>query len=430
MNIQNMSKRGSIWSGILYMGLGTVIAQVVNILVQPLLTRIVSPENLGIYTYVVSLATMVIPIATLKVDMLIVTDATDEDAQYTTDVCILLNFIVSAVFVFVIVIGSHVSENNVFNKYGRISYFAPLLVFTNGLRFLFISYNNRYQKYRLISAVAIIREIARAVIQVALGVLTGGPVGQIAGYAVSPVFGLHLQMKEYIQKFKHRRCISWETVRNVIFDKGRKQILYLVPAQFINSFSASLITVSISTLYTATTLGYYSAGARVLDIPILFITSNVSKVMFQRVSEYSEKKKPIFKLVLSVVAVLSAVSFAGFTVLYIIAPQLAEIAFGNGYAVSGTYIRCLCVMYAVRLVASSFSGLYTVFKKQKYEFLMNIIFIAVAVCAYVICKWNNWPVTTYLSIIGAGYAIGYIIFLLSYVILCLCYDRSLSEKKQ
>ena len=69
-----MSKKNSIWVGILHMGLGTVLAQMINIVVQPILTRIFPTETLGIYTYLISLATMIIPVASLKLDMLIVSE--------------------------------------------------------------------------------------------------------------------------------------------------------------------------------------------------------------------------------------------------------------------------------------------------------------------------------------------------------------------
>ena len=110
----------NIWSGILQMGLGTVLAQLINIVVQPILTRVVSAETLGIYTYIVAMATMIIPVASLKLDMLVVSEADDGAAQYTTDVCIYINLAISAIYTIVIFIGYHVSDNNLFNKYGRI----------------------------------------------------------------------------------------------------------------------------------------------------------------------------------------------------------------------------------------------------------------------------------------------------------------------
>lgn len=420
-----MSKKNSIWVGILHMGLGTVLAQMINIVVQPILTRIFPTETLGIYTYLISLATMIIPVASLKLDMLIVSEPNEKEAQYITDACIIINILISLIYAIVIIVGYLVSDNNIFNKYGIIIYVVPVLVFTNGLRFLFISYLNRYKEYKTISIIAIIREAIRAVIQVGAGFLSLGVFSLSMGYAVSPLFGLNIQMRNYLKELKERPRINLKKFKEIVLVKGKRQILFLVPAQFINSFSASLVTISITALFSAKILGYYSAGVRILDIPIVFITSNVSKVCYQRISENVANKKPVLRTLMSVIIVLSAVSIMGFGTLYVIAPRLSEIVFGQGYRVAGEYIRCLCVMYAVRLVATSFAGVYTVFKKQNFELILNILLIVSAGVSYVVCSMFNFEVTTYLKFMNTGYTIVYLMMLLGYIVMCKNYDKKI-----
>ena len=420
-----MSKKNSIWVGILHMGLGTVLAQMINIVVQPILTRIFPTETLGIYTYLISLATMIIPVASLKLDMLIVSEPNEKEAQYITDACIIINILISLIYAIVIIVGYQVSDNNIFNKYGIIIYVVPVLVFTNGLRFLFISYLNRYKEYKTISIIALIREAIRAVIQVGAGFLSLGVFSLSMGYAVSPLFGLNIQMRNYLKELKERPRINLKKFKEIVLVKGKRQILFLVPAQFINSFSASLVTISITALFSAKILGYYSAGVRILDIPIVFITSNVSKVCYQRISENVANKKPVLRTLMSVIIVLSAVSIMGFGSLYVIAPRLSEIVFGQGYRVAGEYIRCLCVMYAVRLVATSFAGVYTVFKKQNFELILNILLIVSAGVSYVVCSMFNFEVITYLKFMNTGYTIVYLMMLLGYIVMCKNYDKKI-----
>lgn len=420
-----MSKKNSIWVGILHMGLGTVLAQMINIVVQPILTRVFPAETLGIYTYLISLATMIIPVASLKLDMLIVSEPNEKEAQYITDACIIINILISLIYAIVIIFGYQVSDNNIFNKYGIIIYVVPVLVFTNGLRFLFISYLNRYKEYKTISIIAIIREAIRAVVQVGAGFLSLGVFSLSMGYAVSPLFGLNIQMRNYLKELKERPRINLKKFKEIVLVKGKRQILFLVPAQFINSFSASLVTISITALFSAKILGYYSAGVRILDIPIVFITSNVSKVCYQKISENVANKKPVLRTLMSVIIVLSAVSIMGFGTLYVIAPRLSEIVFGQGYRVAGEYIRCLCVMYAVRLVATSFAGVYTVFKKQNFELFLNILLIVSAGVSYVVCSMFNFEVTTYLKFMNTGYTIVYLMMLLGYIVMCKNYDKKI-----
>lgn len=416
-------KLDNIWVGIVHMGLGTVLAQMINIVAQPILTRVFPAETLGVYTYLISLATMIIPVASLKLDMLIVSEPDDREAQYITDVCVVVNILVSVLYTLVIFLAYNISDDNIFNRYGAIIYTVPILVFTNGLRFLFISYLNRYKEYRTISVIAIIREGIRAIIQVGAGFLSMGTLALTTGYAVSPLFGLNIQMRDYIKKWKERPRLTIEKFKDIVLNKGRRQILFLVPAQFINSFSSSLVTISITALFSAKVLGYYSAGVRLLDIPIIFITSNVSKVCYQRISENVAGNKPVLKTLLSVMGVLAAISAVGFGTLYIIAPGISEIIFGSGYRIAGEYIRCLCMMYAVRLVATSFAGVYTVFKKQNFELLLNILLIVSAGASYVISRVFACEATTYLKCMNVGYTTVYLMMLFGYIVVCRKHDK-------
>lgn len=419
----------TLWRDIFLMGGGTVLAQMINILAQPILTRIVSPDDLGVYTYIISLATIIIPIASLKLDMLIVSTEDDGYAQYITDLSIIINIAISVVYFIVILIGYNMTDLNLFNKYGFIIFWVPLLVLTNGLRFLFISYNNRYKKYKIIAGIAIMREAGRAVIQIGSGVLNGGILGLVLGYAMSPLLGLRRQMRNYISKLRKRQPLNLKITREILSEDGKRQILYLVPAQFLNSLSASLITISITALFEARVLGHYSAGVRILDIPIVFISSNVSKVCYQRISENMNNRLPISKMIRQLIVVLSLISFGGFAILYLIAPTFTEIVFGNGYSIAGTYIRCLCIMYAIRLVATSFSGVYTIFKKQKYELFLNILLIVSAGLAYFLTRVLDNDIIFYLKVVSTGYVVIYGLMLLGYIILCYCYDKKLNSKK-
>lgn len=418
-------RKNSIWKDIFLMSSGTIIAQTINFLIQPILTRIISPEAIGIYTYVISMATMIIPIASLKLDMLIVSEKDDKEAQYMTDVCVLVCMFVSLLYAVVIGTGYIMPSKNAFNRYGLIIFFVPLIVLTNGIRFLFISYNNRYREYNLIASIGIIREGAKGVLQILAGVFRFGALGQVFGYAIAPIFGLKLQTKEYRNKLKCRSTITWSQVKRALFKTGKGQILYLVPAQFVNSFSHALVVLSISALFSASSLGYYSAGTRLLEIPIVFLTANVSKVCYRQISSLVAENKPVFGLVSKISLVLFLVAVIGFGILFFIAPPCAEFVFGKGYYVAGEYMRCLCVMYIVRFVAASFSGLFTIFNKQSIELLINGLFVLLAAIVFFLSKHFNYSVSQYLWFISAGYAVVYAFLLIRYFKVCYKYDKTL-----
>lgn len=291
--------------------------------------------------------------------------------------------------------------------------------------FLFIGYNNRYKDYLLIANVSILREFFRAIIQIISGFLKFGITGQVLSYGLSPLFGMNLSAKLYKENKKNRIPLNIDKFKEIIFTKGKHQILYLVPGQFINSFSSTIITLTISTLFTAKTLGLYSASVRLLDVPILFITTNINKVLYQRFSEHVGKKLPIENFLKKSGLLLSIISLIGFGLLFYISPILSEFVFGKGYYLGGIYIQNLCLMYGIRMVTTSFNGLFTIFEKQKYELFINIVLVLVAVLSLITTKSMNYEIRTYLKFINYGYSVVYLILLFGYWKVCYDYDKKL-----
>ena len=400
----------------------TVAAQMINVIIQPILTRLVPVETLGVFTYLVSMANIVIPVASLKLDLLITSEADDSRAQYITDVCIIIAVLISMLLLLVIG-GGYTMHANVFYQYGPIIFTVPIMVLTNGIRFLFISYNNRYSQYKIIGLIGILRELTRGVIQVLSGMLSLGALGQVAGYALAPISGLKKQTNEYVQKFKKRKVLDYTVFKDVLI-QGKKQILYLVPAQFLNSFCTSLVILFISMLYSTEQLGYYSAGARLLEVPMIFITANVSKVFYRQISEDVNLHNKVLPKFVKISFSLLFVSGLIFSALYSIAPQFSCFVFGSGYEVAGEYIKCLCLMYAIRMVATSFSGLFTIFGKQQIELSLNIFLIVAASAVYMVSKRMDLPIITFMWLISISYSIVYLVLWVGYFSLCKSHDTS------
>ena len=415
-------------NGVVLMTLGTVLAQSINVFIQPILTRLYSPNVLGMYTVIVSIASIIIPVASLKIEMLIVSSESDIEAQKLTDLSILISVFVSLLSFIMILILFFFPKENFTQKYGLIVFFIPILIFTNGIRFIFISYNNRYKEYKKIAVVGMFRELSRAVIQTLSKFLSLGIFGLLSGYAISPILGFKIQAIKYLNKLKERKFINIDESRVLLKTKGKNQILYLVPAQLLNSISASFITLSISTLFSDKIVGYYSAGVRILDVPIVFITANVSKVMFQKFSENKINRRENFPIFIRVVKILGILSILGFGILYTIAPKMSEIVFGKGYYITGNYIRLLTLMYFIRFVTTSFSGVYTIYNFQRFELMLNILLIGLAIFAQFISKNNNYSVETYFRFINISYTIVYLLTFIGYFVVIKSYDKNLRKE--
>ncbi|USK63481.1 lipopolysaccharide biosynthesis protein [Peribacillus frigoritolerans] len=415
MNLKNYIKKSK-WSGIISLGLGTIIAQSITILIQPILTRLITPEELGIYTFIISMATLIIPVAALKLEMLIVIEENDENAELLTDVGIIAVIFTTLIYTLFILVMLCIG-NNSFEEIGLYSLLIPFIVLTNGLRFIFISHNNREKKYSLIARISVLRELTMGIMQVLSGILGGGAGGQTLGYGLSPIFGLRIQAKEYIYRYKKRDKIK---ISQMLFfiKKNKNHIKFLVPAQFINSFSYALITLSVISLFSATEAGYYAITINVLGIPLVLITNNVSKVYLQKMGEDYRKGNSVWDTFLSVIKVMGSLSIIGFSVLTIIGPSLTKLVFGEGYIESGKYISILCFMFAFRFVASSIIGSYVIFNKQYLDTLFQTILVLSGIIIYFLSDLFNLSIYKYFELISIVYGIIYLLIIINIGYLC------------
>ncbi|CAM3923706.1 lipopolysaccharide biosynthesis protein [Mesobacillus zeae] len=408
--------KNSQWAGVITLGLGTVIAQSINIIIQPFLTRLISPEELGIYNFIISMANLIIPVASLKLSMLIVIESEEDNVDLLTDVSIFTVFLISSMYTLFIIIMLQIGNNSFYNI-GGLSLIIPLIVFTNGIRFIFASHNNRYKKYSLMSKVDIIRELIKGIMQIFSGIFGGGAFGQSLGYALSPVAGVSIQAKDYLQRFKYRKKIKFKIILS-IYKKYKKHILYLVPAQFINSFSYTLITTSVISLFSATETGYYSISVMVLGLPLVLISNNVSRVYLQKIGKDYKEGKSVWPIYLSFIKVLGIMSAIGFSFLAIIAPNVSEFVFGNGYGEAGRYITILCFMYALRFIASSLMGGYIVFNRQRNDTIFQSLLVLSGACVYIVTKKYNLNIYEFLELISFSYGLIYMLIIINLGYIC------------
>ena len=415
MNIKSITKNKQ-FKGIISLGIGTIMAQLITVIIQPILTRLLSPEELGTYTFIISMATLVIPIASLKLEMLIVVEKDDEEAETITDASI-ISLILISIIATLVILSMLLVGNNPISMIGTYALLIPLIILTNGLRFIFVSYNNRQKKYKLIAKISVLREVIMGAIQMISALISGGILGQVLGYAVAPLYGIKEQSKDYIYIKKNRKKTTIKKILS-IFKVHKKHILCLVPAQFINSFSYTLIMLSIVSLFSTEEVGYYSISVRVLGLPLVLISNNVSKIYMQKLAEDHSKGNSVWHTFKTTILILGGISVLGFGCLAFIAPTACEIIFGHGYVEAGKYISILCIIYALRFISSALIGTYVVFNKQNWEFFFQSCLVIVGVVVYLIVLILKLDIYEYFILISLGYALIYSAIIYSFMNLC------------
>lgn len=389
---------------------GSLISQLITITISPLLTRIFTSEQIGVYTYMLSITTMFMGVINGRYDMCIVSEENEEDLYPLIKLSLIIGFIASiliTVFCYIYIKYTGNKQIDYLYIYG----FIFILLVTYSINNVLVSYNNRNKEYKIMTYVQVIRSIYQNIGAIILGILKFGLAGLLLPYAIGQIKGMKKQgesIKPHITKIKN---VDKSKLKTVLI-RYKKQPLYSAPAIFANSFSYSSITLFIELLFGMASVAYYSISVRILGVPLSIVSSNISKIFFQEASrEYNQtgqfykslKKVVLFQCILAVPMVILMILFA---------PKVCEIVFGEEWRIAGEYIKILAPMYGIRFIVTTITPGMIIANKQKSELKLQFMFILSSILSFIICKFMNSDIIYYLSLISVTFSIAYIYFLI------------------
>lgn len=388
---------------------GSVIAQMITIVTSPISTRLFSSEDLGIYTLVVSTVTMFGAVLSLRYDMSIVSEEKENNVYALTVlsifICVIFSFIIGMGYSIYFYITDSIKLNALF-----IFIFVFLLNLSNGLINIIMSYNNRYKQYGLMTSMYLIRTFVQNAGIVIFGLLNTGSVGLIISQIIGYFFGLRKQSKDLIDNIDKILSVKRDDVIYVA-TKHKRQMILSAPAAFANGFSYSIINFFIDHLYSSSILGYYSISYRVLGLPMNMISTNISKVFFEKASKEFKNQGNFKKSYMFTLIILIFISIPIGLVLVLFSPAICSVFFGESYLLSGKFIQILTPMYILRFIAGGLNCSAIISNKQHYDLIIQIALTIISVFSFIIATIYRLNIYIFLFLISLLCSIIYLIYI-------------------
>lgn len=395
----------SFLGSILILASGSVIAQGITALSSPVLTRIYLPNDIGIYTYLLSIAAIFMAVVNARYDVSIVTDSEERNVFPLIKLALLIGIIISIVAFLGCL---------AFFLYKRMSWYLAIYIFIVILSYAIINvltaYNNRRKEYKIISSVYVIRTASQNLGAIGLGLACKSIHGLLFPYILGQYLGIKRQMQPLL---KHWRKIAQTPISSLkeVAIKHKKQLYFSTPALLANSLSYSIITIFIEILYGLSEVAFYSISVRVLGLPLAIIGGNVSKVFIERASLEYKQHKQFTHAFRNTFYFLFVLAIPMVIVLVLWATPMCRFVFGTEWAVAGDYIMILAPMFGIRFITSALSPAFIIINKQGAELLLQIVFLASGVVSFAIAQIYNLEINDFLKLISGLFSMAYIIYL-------------------
>lgn len=382
---------------------GSVVAQIISILVSPITSRLFTPEQLGFYTVIATAVSLFGPVICLKYDMAIVVSKTEKDTYSVITLCLLLcipiSIVISIIYGLIFIRGSY----NGFSLWGYICAIIILLA-AYGVNNILLAHNNKNALYKLISSVTVTKSVVNNTLLVISGLLNIGILGLIGSQIMSSFAGLGHQSKDIRKNLDKFKTIGPSQIKRV-FLEYRKQPIYNASSALVTTTIYSSINLFIKTVYSIKQLGLYSLSYRVLGIPFSVISANIARVFFdsavKEVKDCGNYKRTFRKTII----ILSCTIIPMIVLMAIVSPWIFSFVFGEEWGRAGLYVRLLAPMFAVRLIAESLTTSFIVSHKQHLELIFQSILLGGELIIYCSSYLGNLTIEYFLILISLLYVI-------------------------
>jgi len=394
---------------------GTTIAQAIPIAISPILTRIYTPEDFGMFALYMSMASLVSVIATGSYEHAIMLPEKDRDAVNLVALSVLIAFFVSFITLLVVFFFNEKITNFLGNS--EISswlYFIPLTVLLTGIYQSFNYWSNRKKQYKRLATSRVAQSGTTVTTNLGMGFNGGGSSGLILG----SIFGQVMATVVLGKSIFHRNPEILKDINKFkIMTLAQKYIDFLKFSTFssvLNTLSFSLFSILISRVFTVSILGFYSLIYRILTLPSALIGSSISQVYFEESTSQKKQFGNNKKIFISTVQKLFLISALVYLPMYFYIEELVAFVFGENWRISGEIAYILIPLMFIRFVSSVMSSTLTTYEKQKSGLLINFILAFSVIIIFGIAHFYQLSMYQFFYLYVLIMSIWYTLFLIYY----------------
>ena len=412
----NKYKKSEFLKNILTLFFGTSIAQIIPLMISPILTRMYTPDQFGQLGVLMSVIGLFSIIATFQYESAIMLPKKDKDAFNILTLAVVITIFIS-ILSYVVTSIFNVEISDLLNSpsFSDWVFVIPFFVLLSGLFNSLNIWASRQKKFKRLAIRNVAQTTVGALTKVVLGwlkYLSSGLVwGTLLGQVTSTSVLTYMTVREDKKLFE---TISLSRIKkNAIEYQDFPK--YTMWHGFFDLVNASGVIFIISSFYGLTVVGMYAFILGLLKKPTKMIGQVVSQVFYQNASVKIANNQSIYKDTIRLVKNLALVGGIIFLPMLIFAPFIFSFVFGEKWYEAGVIAQVISPLFFVKFVTAPLVNISVLMKKQKKWMLvalgMNVLFPIILLTSAVLKEGNLTAL-----IISTALVVVYYYFILKWII--------------
>ncbi len=406
------SKKSEYTKNILTLITGTGIAQLVPIVVSPILTRLYSPEDFGLLALYLSLVSICTVLCTCRYEMAIMLPEKNSDVNSIIKLLVLVTLISSfVIFLFLFFYSFEVAAFFGNRELSSLIIYLPLsIVLTalfQALNYLLIrdSHFERLAKNKVISSTS------NASVQLGFGYTINSSWGLFFGHLASLFVSIFIIFRS--KKVNHYFIFKRAKARAAA-KEHQKFPRYDMPAILLNLFANQIPLLVLGKFFGLSVLGAYSFMYKTLMMPVGLISNSVLDVFKNKATEDYSKEGTCVVVYIETLKKLIYLGLPIFIFLGFYSPNLFAFVFGEQWRLAGQFAQYMAPMFFFNFIANPLSYTFFIAGKQSVNLKGQTLILLCSVLSALIGYYVS-NVTVFIIVFSALNSLIYMLYIyLSY----------------
>ena len=382
-----------------------VVAQVIGLVVYPVLTRMYAPDDFGLLNLFLSISGVLAILATAEYQYAIVLPKEDEKAHGVLQTGGLIALCVTGIVLLSVPFSHPIASIFKTPSLAKWYWLMPVYVLASACWILLNYYYTRHKQFGRISCYQISQSVLNAGAKVGCGYAGFLHGGLICSTVLAPVVAVLISIARSWRKgLREVLHVDKNVCKEVAKEYGNFP-KYSLPRALVNNLSGSLPALLLTPFFGLTNLGFWGMAITLAFRPINMISQSLYQVLFQHVAAKVNRRETIRPMLRRFVLCGTCIASLCFVGLYVILPELTQWLLGAEWNITGHYIRVMLPWLLVNILSATTSFLIDIFQKQKISLYIEILSLVVRLTGLLVGVLLH---DFYYSVVGycvAGFAI-------------------------
>lgn len=322
---------------------GTAMAQAINMIFSPIITRMYGPEAYGVMGTFVAFIQILVNLATFSYPIAMVLPKYDYEAiiigKLSLAIAVFNTIAIGTVF---FIFGDLIVSVFSLEEISKFLYLIPLFILLAGILQIIHQWLIRKNMFGISAKASIIETL----------IVNGGKVTIGFFYPISDVLVIFSAIRQGFRALliylflgvpnkkinKSFSNFNFSEIKTIA-KKYKDFPLYRTPELIMSSLSTNIPILLLTTFFGAAAAGFYSISKTVLGVPSNLIAKSVGDVFYPRIANAAQNKEKISPLILRATMYLALIGIIPYGVIILFGPFLFELVFGSEWAIAGEYAR-------------------------------------------------------------------------------------------